>query len=451
MLAVLLLQTAVLADGKMDGYRGIWYFIGPTQDQYAYKYSGGLGTYCADHIPLAVYAPKVNKTFFVFGGTKGLGKKKPLLEMISYYDHTTGMVPKPTIVCEKNTADAHHNPTLSIDKDGYIWVFAPSHGGKDGFIYKSRAPYSIDSFELIANREFSYPQPWYIDGIGHVFLFTKYTRGRELYSSRSKDGVKWTPDVKYAGFDGHYQVTWPHGKMLGSAFNWHPAPLGLDGRTNIYYMETRDGGKTWQNAAGKQLTIPLSNHVNNALVRDYKSEDWLVYINDINYDKDGRPVIFYILAKSHLPGPDYGPRLWMTARWDGNEWIFRKVTTCDHDYDMGSIYIEDDGTWRIIGPSEPGPFPYCTGGGMAVWTSKDQGMTWQKHDIITTSKLSQTYPRRPLNANPDFYAFWADGNPTKPSASHIYFTNKTGDKVFMLPDKMTADFERPLLVSGQSK
>ncbi|MDI6828239.1 MAG: hypothetical protein QME62_07140, partial [Armatimonadota bacterium] len=134
---------------KAEGYRGIWYSNQPSGDEYAYKYSGGLGTYCADHIPLAIYAPKVSKTFFVYGGSKGLDDPKPLLEMAGYYDHKTGMVPKPTIVMEKGTSDAHHNPALSIDKNGYLWVFCASHGGKDGFIYQSGAPYSIDCFNQI--------------------------------------------------------------------------------------------------------------------------------------------------------------------------------------------------------------------------------------------------------------------------------------------------------------
>lgn len=447
--AVVALQAAACSEAKMDGYRAIWYANQAVEGAYAYKYSGGLGTYCADHIPLAVYAPKVNKTFFVFGGTKGLGEPKPLLMMASYYDHATGMVPKPTIVMEKGTGDAHHNPVLSIDGDGYIWVFAPSHGGKDGFIYKSKAPYSVDSFDRIAQREFSYPQPWFIDGIGHVFLFTKYTRGRELYVSSSANGVDWTPDQKFGGFDGHYQVTWPHRNLIGSSFNWHPPVGGLNSRTNLYYMETRDGGKTWQNAAGKKLTVPLTEEHNDALVRDYQKEGWLVYINDISFESDGKPVIFYVLAKNYQPGPAFGPRLWMTARWTGTEWLYSRICTVDHNYDMGSIYIEDDGTWRVIGPSGAGPAPYCTGGEMQMWTSANKGMTWKKAaDLTSGSALTHTYARRPLNAHPDFYAYWADGNTLKPSESHLYFANKAGDKVYVLPDKMTNDFERPRLIKG---
>src|SRR5919206_382540 len=53
---------------KVDGYRGIWFELGQ-KSEYGDKYSGGLGTYTANHVPIAIYAPKVGKTFFVYGGT----------------------------------------------------------------------------------------------------------------------------------------------------------------------------------------------------------------------------------------------------------------------------------------------------------------------------------------------------------------------------------------------
>ena len=71
---------------KADGYQGIWFTLGqktPLGD----KYSGGLGTYTTSHVPMAIYAPKVNKTFFVYGGT--IPGKRHLLAMIGYYDHAT--------------------------------------------------------------------------------------------------------------------------------------------------------------------------------------------------------------------------------------------------------------------------------------------------------------------------------------------------------------------------
>ncbi len=75
---------------------------------------------------------------------------------------------------------------------------------------------------------------------------------------------------------------------------------------------------------------------------------------------------------------------------------------------------------------------------MAMWTSRDKGRTWTKvRDLTQNSPLNHTYARRPVSAHPDFYAFWADGNALEPSESRLYFTNKAGDKVLVLPHAMT--------------
>ena len=75
---------------KIEGYKGIWFTLGQFFE-YGDKYSGGLGTYTAKHIPLAIYAPEVNTTFFVYGGTTDK-REKHLLCMIGSYDHERNLV-----------------------------------------------------------------------------------------------------------------------------------------------------------------------------------------------------------------------------------------------------------------------------------------------------------------------------------------------------------------------
>jgi len=126
--------------------------------------------------------------------------------------------------------------------------------------------------------------------------------------------------------------------------------------------------------------------------------------------------------------------------------MFREVTRSDHNYDMGSLYIEADGTWRMIGPMLPGPQPYGTGGEMVAWTSGDKGKTWREARQLTVgSTRNHSYARRPVDAHPDFYALWADGDAFKPSPSRLYFANRSGDKVHVLPDSMTEPFATPCL------
>ncbi len=459
---------ARLMNRKDTGYRGIWYNIGgagqkgPVTNIYRYKYSGGLGTYPANHYPFSVYVKKVNKTFFCYGGTDDSGKT--LYHMVSYFDHRTGEVPRPTIVMDKATNDAHDNPVMQVDKDGYIWIFSTSHGtGRPSFIHRSKRPYNIAEFERVAATKivngkrvpmtnFSYLQMYYNEDEGFTGLFTHYEKigGRVIAWMTSKDGVEWSEwkDLSVLG-QGQYQSSGNQGKTIGSSFNYHPnRPVrgGLDFRTNLYYMETRDFGKTWQTVEGTPLETPLKEVSNKALVHDYDSEEHNVYICDVNYDKKGRPVILYITTKGPMPGPEDGPRSWHTAWWNGEKWEINDFTPAGNAYDMGSIYTEKNNFWRVIAPTATGPQDYNTGGEMEMWISKDHGKNWTKVKQLTgNSEYNHTYARRAVNVHPGFYAFWADGHGRQPSKSRLYFSDKKGN-VFVLPETMTAETEKPLQV-----
>src|SRR5690606_10328461 len=97
-------------------------------------------TYTAKHRPFAIYSEKANKTYFCFGGTNE--SNSTLLHNVSYFDHSSKTVANPTIVLDKMTTDAHDNPVISMDDDGYIWIFSTSHGtSRPSYISKSNKPY----------------------------------------------------------------------------------------------------------------------------------------------------------------------------------------------------------------------------------------------------------------------------------------------------------------------
>ncbi|MDR1683660.1 MAG: cellulase family glycosylhydrolase [Candidatus Symbiothrix sp.] len=432
-----------------DGYKGIWYTI-EQSSEYGYKYSGGLGTYTADHIPMAIYSPEADKTFFTYGGTPASDKKQ-LQIMVSYYDHTKNIVPKPVIVYDKKGVDdPHDNASLAIDSGGYIWVFISGRNvSRIGLIFKSREPYSIEAFDKVHETIMTYPQPWWIPAKGFIHLFTQYTaegtRGRELYWSTSNDGVNWSDNQKLAGIEGHYQISNVWKDKVVTAFNYHPDGHA-DKRTNIYLAQTSDMGRSWQNIAGETLQTPLTDPKTSALVYDYESEGKLVYLNDLNFDKEGNPIILAIISNHFQPGPKGDPREWTIFHRKNNEWKKHKVCQSTHNYDMGALYVNGD-EWLIAGPTDAGPQQYGTGGEMALWKSNDEGKSWKKIKQITgKSVYNHSYARRPLNAHRDFYAYWADGDADKFSESRLYFTNKKGNKVWMLPYDMENDFVKPIRI-----
>ncbi len=457
-----------LNNQKIDGYRSIWFTLGQFSE-YGDKYSGGMGTYTAKHIPLAIYAPEVQKTFFVYGGVAEGRKtqaddsekrKNPygsyLLCMAGCYDHKTGTVTKPTVVYDKKgVIDPHDNPAIAMDTDGYVWVFVSGRGrGRPGFVYKGRQPYSVDAFDLIVEDERTYPQPKYVKGKGFLHLFTKYTGTRLLYFSTSADGYTWTEHQQLAAIKrpedkngGHYQISGQLGEKIVFFFNWHPNG-NVDKRTNIYYLQTTDFGKTWTKVDGTPVQIPVTDLASPTLLRDFFSKNENVYIKDVAFDENGYPMALYVSGKGHEPGPKNGLKDWQIIYWNGKEWENHKITTSDHNYDTGSIWATAK-KWTVIAPTENSPQQWGCGGELVIWESTDKGKTWKKSKQFTkNSPRNHNYVRKVVNGVDPFLYFWSDGNPDKPSISLMYFGDSKGN-VWQLPYNMDKDTQKPQ--KGQSK
>lgn len=466
-LSIGMAQNQPLLDNQqINGYKGIWFTLGQFSE-YGDKYSGGLGTYTAKHIPLAIYAPEVQKTFFVYGGIlegspsnadkpdwKGKHYGNYLLCMIGCYDHKTQTVSQPVVVHDKGGVfDPHDNPSIAMDEEGYIFVFVSGRGtGRPGLIYKSKKPYSINHFDKIYSGEITYPQPKYVSGRGFLHLFTKYSGVRLLYFSTSTDdGRNWAEDRQLVAIKrkedangGHYQISGQMENKIGFFYNWHPNG-NVDLRTNIYYMETTDFGKTWTTVNGEPLSIPVTDIDNPTLVREFFNKGKNVYIKDIAYDKSGNPIALYLSGKHHQPGPENGLKTWAVVYWNGEEWINREITTSDHNYDSGSLWVEDN-VWTVIAPTEYGPQPWSGGGEIVMWKSFDKGDSWMRYKQITQNSLfNHNYVRKVVNGVDPFLYFWADGDPNKESKSELYFGDSKGS-VWKLPYKMDEKRETPIVI-----
>ncbi len=165
--------TAVTLNQKADGYRGIWYMNQPSNDEYVYKYSGGLGTYCAKHHPFAIYCKEVNKTFFCYGGGKP-DDDRALLHMVSYFDHETKTVPQPTILLDKKTNDAHdwmsHDQGMTWQKKRQL-----TSGSEKNHTYVRQVQNAHPDFVVIwadgHGRKPSKSSLYLADAQGNVFRF----------------------------------------------------------------------------------------------------------------------------------------------------------------------------------------------------------------------------------------------------------------------------------------
>lgn len=462
-------MTDRLAPQPAQGFQGVWYGNQPTDTPYYWKYSGGLATYPQQHAPIAIYREDARRTYFVFGGP-GRRPAPPDYHpqrkeidgetacCIGYYDHATGKLARPIELIVRDVIDSHENPVLCIDPAGHLVVFCPAHGARrPSYILRSAKPHDPASLRIVNTFEpgdnFSYPQPWWIDGQGVVFLHTFYEDGRRrrLGVTTSPDGIAW-PDWERKPFlsriaEGSYQISWPRGDgLIGTAFDMHPKVEGdipLNHRTNIYYAQSSDGGKTWRAATGEAVEMPLTEIDNPARVYDGVTDQRLVYLKDLQFDETGRPVLLYLTSGSCWPGPEGGPHEWWIARFDGRAWSHVPFTASDHNYDHGSLSLLADDDWRIIAPTEPGPQAFATGGAMCLWRSRDQGATWNMHRTLTKDPLhNHTYARRPLDAHRDFAMLWAAGDAYHPSASSLYFCDVDG-RTWRMPHSMSDSFANP--------
>ena len=433
---------------RMAGYRPIWFELNQKY-QYGDKYSGALGTYTAKHHPLAIYSEAVDKTFFVYGGTKS-PESKYLLCMIGEYDHSSGLISKPLVVCDKmGVDDPHDNPSILIDDQGYIWVFVSGRGRvRMGFKYKSKKPFKIDGFEKITTQEMTYPQPKKMDSSFFNF-FTKYTGVRQLYIEKSKNGIQWSDDELLAAIpeqknekSGHYQISAQYQeKKIGTFFNRHPNGI-VDLRTDLYYIESSDLGETWNTADQQPISIPVTEKNSPSRVEDYARLKKNIYLKDMVFDSNGRPICLYIRSNGHKPGPVSQPYEWCITKWNGSKWTTHSITTSDHNYDMGSLLFFNEDLY-LVAPTAIGPQKWGVGGELQVWKSDDLGYHWIKErDLTHKSIMNHSYVRKSENFKAPFIFFWANGDAHQFSKSELFFGNLNGE-IWKLPYSMEKEYELP--------
>lgn len=418
-------------------FRGIWYSNQKQNDAFGWKYSGGLATYPQQIMPLAVYSPEALRTYFCYAGADASNN---LENSVAYFDHSTKKFSDPHVVLRRLTNDAHYNSCIALAPDGHILIFCNSHGidleqpkddptyGKS-YIFRSQKPHNISAFEVVLEDNFSYSQVWPVPGQGMIWLHTRYQgHDRPLYVSQSRDGISWSAPRQLVRIArGSYQISWLCGDRIVTAFDYHPLECGLNARTNLYMMESRDLGNTWKTLTGEPLSLPLTDVLNPALEVDWEKEGLLVYLKDIAFDSSGNPHVLLVTSHDCWSGPKGDPRTLVVGSRQEGKWIWSPVCPVDHNYDHGCLWIHDQRNWEVIAPTGPGLQPRTTGGEIQRWRSEDQGGSWKMIQSLTPSPQSQhTYVRKPLLAHPDFSSFWADGDAIHPSPSHLYFADQNG-------------------------
>ena len=287
--------------------------------------------------------------------------------------------------------------------------------------------------------------------MGSTFFnfFTKYTGVRQLYIEKSKNGIKWSDNELLAAIpeqknekSGHYQISAQYQeKKIGTFFNRHPNGI-VDRRTDLYYIESSDLGETWNTADQQPISIPVTEKNSPSRVEDYASLKKNIYLKDMVFDSNGRPICLYIRSNGHKPGPVSQPYEWCITKWNGSKWTTHSITTSDHNYDMGSLLFFKEDLY-LVAPTAIGPQKWGVGGELQVWKSDDLGYHWIKErDLTHKSVMNHSYVRKSENFKAPFIYFWANGDAHQFSKSELFFGNLNGE-IWKLPYSMEKEYELP--------
>ncbi len=429
--------------------RGIWYECGranllPGQGA---VYSGAMATYCAWHRPLAIYRPEVNRTFFVYGNADNS-------PTISMYDHASGQFAWPMVLGSNPDGDAHRNPTLLIDEDGYLYVFYGAHGHATVAL-KSDAPLDISSWSEVAPLDdpgTSYPQPWQLTA-GELFVSYRQAPGWRCRVSR--DGAQsWEPSVDLVNFgcpddargcaehsiygitvaaDGEYprRVHFAWSRLGGGTPEEIENKHLWARRYNIYYACSDDGGQTWQRSDGSAYELPIDE---DAAEKIYDCGEHGVWLKDIQLDSQGNPYILFLDSEIET-----FETAWKVARLTSEGWKFVHVTESNHMYDAGALIFVSDDDLRIWGPTTHGQ-PREDGGEIEEWRSTDGGATWENTQHLTEgSKLSHNHVKPVMGhqlGTGDLRAIWSYGDSMSPPTT-------TDVRLYHYGEKMAGPREIP--------
>lgn len=160
--------------------------------------------------------------------------------------------------------DNHSGPALTMDSRGYLYAaFGPHHGPFQ--FRRTLQPYDIRAWSPVDSFGVNGTYPSLVCDAGDT-LHCTYRGGpapwRLMYQKKPPGGA-WRAPVAlldpavpdgYTQYDNPLMVA-PDGTLhLGfHIYDMHP-----EGGKAIGYLRSRDGGKTWENAAGEKMALPVT-------------------------------------------------------------------------------------------------------------------------------------------------------------------------------------------------
>ncbi len=282
--------------------------------------------------------------------------------------------------------DAHGNPSICIDRRGYIHIFYGCHGGPMRYARSTR-PYDIRTWDELPapTPRATYPQSMLMAD-GSICLFYRAGGHMEPWTMRrsADDGETWSEPEKviemrlappdrlaaaYCSFDpGRDGKTvhcfWVHkddnaARVKGD--REHPwRPLKYKGlheavyRYNMYYI-CRDEQGAWRNIEGRDAELPVS--------KAFADEHCLVFDSGDEFTNIGRPMV------------DAQNRPYVSFRYGVGNWKASSRTIVPWRTMFGSF---KSGKWRVQ-KELPEDWPeevrtHAIGSGAAAYGDQSKGL-----------------------------------------------------------------------------
>ncbi|WP_452226210.1 BNR-4 repeat-containing protein [Lacinutrix cladophorae] len=346
---------------------------------------------------------------------------------IAYYDHDNKKI-KSKVIFDNLEIDDHNNPSLLIDKNGYITVFFNSHlqNEKPLYMVKSSTPERIDNWntvkELFLNDEthyknaknlnHTYTNPIQLSAENDkIFLFWRGVDLKPNFATSIDNGETWSSGKilfkpnEVASLKVPYTKVYSDGvsKIHFTFTNGHPTQ---ETSNAIYYMYYEAGA--FYKADGTKIKtideLPIQEQDLDVIYKQ-TPENNKVWNWDIAQSKNGNPIIVY--AKF----PDSENHIYCYAIWKNNKW---------HNYDL----INSGTSFLDIPEGDKASEPNYSGGitidhetpntlylsvkrndffEIEKWITKDDGKTWKVKHITNNSTKNNIRPFAIRNAKKDQY------------------------------------------------
>ncbi|MBN2070142.1 MAG: BNR-4 repeat-containing protein [Candidatus Krumholzibacteriota bacterium] len=386
---------------------GAWYACCELSDWE--QYHGPAATFYTNTRPNAIrYTGLHDRTYFVYGD---FGRDPA----IQYYDHETKRL-SPPVICGRTRIpdDAHGNPSILIDDDGYIYVFFGCHHHPIQMV-RSEFPESIESWSPgpLISEEATYPEPYMLSP-GRIILSFRQKTAQDrtaswVYTISEDRGENWTDAGQLIHETGKYiyAITETGSETPVRSFHiaFNPFDYGTNLYSNIYYIYSDNDLVTLKHRDGSIAAVPPCGLDACDLV--YDSENNSSHVSDMILDDDNAPYILFNTGPWDKTG-EPGDGEWRVARFDEEIWKSSRLAPCDHLFDRGCLALTDDGAILAYLPiADDG----MDGGEIILYRSDNLGITWQESREITTgSEYSHNYAVRVRGADPEFRALWSYGS-----------------------------------------